>query len=662
MSISQPSHEIYYINVPEVKHLEAVYHYNFFTPNECVSDTGGVPSNILVRPGSEIDSDFIQYSMQRAPRVVSFSWTNPKLADVGNQVNEQALRNNAFKSTGKQKGSLILDNIDKVVSEDNFSTNNFTSINFHDGEIDDKVHELVSGSMMQATLEEASDPKTSPYKAAQRLIPLLPHTITPHFIFQAMTIPKAIGATFYMPAAASASASTGGGLGRASTSSRVTSEYFRRLKAVKTNTQINNKFIKDLVNRTITDPTTTHAGALVNMHQYAKQAQHATNQRFSPAVSDRDYKSFVPYVSVKHHGSAGHTEKYGAELVGYIIDKFEITKNGKTKRHDPIVIDSPHPNVTADFRVKFNSKYCYTIRTIALLTTPAINDDDGSVATVQMLVSSKPSNKVYVSTLKLDAPPPPGDVSFYWNYQINPKTGKPFGLMVTWAFPVTSERDIAQFQIFRREHTNHCFELQKQYNFGTSVVTWPLAETPDPSLVEHLKEPVGYWRDEDFNMDVNSCPGKGLIYAVGSIDEHGLISQYSAQYRVWYDLFQNKIVKELVSHMGAPMCYPNLYLDGDLFVNSIRVSGPHSQTMKLYFNPEYYYLYDDRNRYVKVLQTQQDGGSYRMQFINTDNAKSQTIDINIDDRTKISSKKLSYPMIRFGPQRVALPNFLDGRL
>jgi hypothetical protein len=648
VSISQPSHEVYYINVPEVKLLVATFQYNFFTPDECVNETGGVPANFLSRPGSEIDSDFIQYSLTRAPRLVSFSWTNPKLADVGSQVTELAQRNNSFRTTGAQNGSLILDNIDKVISEDNFATNNFASVNFHDGAIDAKIHELVSGTIVTETLENGQDPNTSPYKAAQRLIPTLPTSIAPHFVFQAMTAPAPglnSGLTFYVPPATSAGASTGGGLGRASTSSRVTSNYFDRLKAVRTNTQINTKFIHDLINRTIVEAGSPQAVDLVNMHQFSKQAQQATNQRFSPAISEQDYKTYLPYVSAKQGTAAGHVDKYAAEIVGYIIDKFAVNADGSTTAEDPIIIDSATANISADYQVKFNANYCYAIRTVAQLTIPAIDDDDGSVATIKVLVSSKPSNKVYVSTLKLDAPPPPGDVNFYWNYE----TSK---LMVTWAFPVTSERDIAQFQVFRRETTNDCYELQKQYNFDTSAVPWPTSQNPDPVLVERLSSPAAYWIDDDFSMDRNSSQQRGYIYSIVALDAHGLTSNYSAQFQVWFDRFKNKLQKVLVSHAGAPIPYPNMYFEGDLFVDTIQVSGPNATQIKLYFNPEYYYLYDDRNRYVKVLETAQSGGSYKLQFINVDNAKTQDVDITINDLTKITTKKLSYPTVRFGPKRV----------
>lgn len=638
MSISQPSKEIYVVDVPEVKELTATYYYNFFVPDESVNATGGVPSNILSRPGAEVDSSFVQFSITRAPRFVRFNWTLPKLADVGNLLSEQAQRNNAFRTTGEQDGSLILNNIDKVVNEDDFASNNYVSIHFHDGKIDEKIHQLVSGTIVQQSLQEETDTNVSPYKAAQRLIPQLPNSISPHLIYQSMIQPDMYGATFY------SDAGMRGGMSNRLISTRYLSNYFNRLKSVGVNTQINSKLIHDMVNRTIADPGASQGPDMVNMHTYTKQVQHAVNQRFSPAVSDQDFKTFVPFIKAKKHSTAAHIEKYGSEIVGYIIDKFEIMVDGSTKSHPPIVVDSPHAGVTADFQVKFNAQYCYTIRTIALLTMPAIDDDSGDVATIKVLVSSKPSNKIYVSTLKLDSPPPPADINFVWNFE----TAK---LMVTWAFPVTSERDIKQFQVFRRSDINHCFELQKAYNFDDSIVPFPSPETPDNSLVERLTSPATFWIDDEFSKDNNFSPEKSYIYTVAAIDAHGLTSNYGAQYRVWFDRFKNRLQKELVSHTGAPKPYPNLYLEGELFRNTINVAGPHSKRMKVYFNPEYYYIYDDDNRQRKVIMTKQSGGSYKLQFINVDNLKSQEVNITIDDRLTASQRTISYPNVQFGPKR-----------
>ena len=643
MTISHPSRPVYSIDVPEVAGFRATYRYNFFTPDESVNETGGVPHAFLARKGAEVDSSFIQYSVTRAPRYVVFRWAKPKLADVGNELSELARRNSSFSTTGEQHGSLILDNLHKVVTEDDFTSNGFASVHFHDARLDTKIRELVSGSYAVYNLSEPSAAHNSHYQAARSYSASLPEHINPHFVHKAMTS-HAGGATYYLPPGASAGHGTRTGASRPGSGPRHVDRFFERTRQVVTNAQINTKFMHDLVNRSIRDPASTNANDLVNMHQYSKQAQHAADQRRQLVVSESDYRSYAPYFHVKKHGASPHVQKYGAELVGFIIDKYEVTPSGALKAHHPIVIDSPHVGMSADFRVKFNAKYVYCIRSVALLTMPAVEEVTGEVATVKILISSKPSHKVYVHTLKLDAPPPPGDVDFAWNYETN-------RLMVTWAFPVTSERDVKQFQVFRRAHVDHAFELQKQYNFDDSVVKFPYHELPDPRLVEHLASPATFWVDDEFSWDVNTSRDKGLIYAVCALDAHGQTSGYSAQFRVWYDRFKNRLQKELVSHAGAPKPYPNLYLEGSLFEDTIRVSGPHSKRMRLYFNPDFYYYTDDHHRTHRVVETKQSGGGYRLQFINLDNMKASTINVTIDDQTTQTKQRPAQPHVMLGPQR-----------
>jgi len=648
MTISQPSKLVYVVEVPKVKNFTATYKYNFFTPDECINDTGGVPARALSRPASNIDAAFNQWSLTRVPREVDFTFSLPKIADIGNVVSDLSQRNNKTRTTGAQYGSLIQDNINKVVDEDYFSTNGFVAVSFHDGEIDDKVHTLVSGTLATSTLQSEHAPSTSAYRSAQRLTVMMPSTVQPHFIFRALSQPgQSYGATFHTPAAAGTlSRSAAPTASFKSPGVRVINNYFERLKKVTTHTQINTKLMQDLVNKTISDPTSTMAADVSNMHTYAKQAKQATNQRFSPAVSEQDYKTFLPFIDLKRQTTSVHHEKYSAEVVGFIIDKYEVMADGSTKKRDPIIIESPNVSTSADFKVKFHSRYCYSIRTIAQLTLPAIDENNGDVATVKVLVSSKPSNKIYVSTTVLDAPPPPGDVDFIWNYETNKLT-------VVWAYPVWSQQDIKQFQVFRRSNVNHPFQLQKLYNFDDSAVKFPDNENPDPTLVEYLSSPCQFYVDDDFDWKTQTSADKGYIYTVACIDAHGQSSPLAAQYLVWWDPFQNSLQKQHVSHLGAPKPYPNLYLDGDVFTNTIKVSGPQSKTVKLYFNPEYYYLYDDQNRLESVIATKQKGGSYKLQFINMDNGQSQDINIVIDDQLKAGGNQtIATPQVYLGPKRV----------
>lgn len=641
MVVSLPSREVYSVDVPEIKRFEAQFVYNFFVSDESTSETGGIPSAFLQRSGTEIDTGFMQYALTRAARYVTFTFSKPQLTSPG-RFAEASLRENALLDSNIQRGSLISDNIDKVVTEDDFAVGNFVAVSFNDSEIDDKVHYLVSGSFVQHTLDDQQehDLDVSHTKAAAKLHALLPQQIKPHLAYKALTLPsRGTGARFY-----------------AASGKRLTNQYFRRLKEVTTSAQINSKLFHGITGRTIQDPYAQFTTEMQSTHQLAKKAKNQVSQRSTAQVSDDDYKTYVPFVSVHAKNTAHHSDHRGPQIVGYIIDKVEHLENGQTRAHAPIIIDNPHVTTTTDFRVKYNATYTYSVRTVAQFTIPAIDDDTGDVAMLKVLVSSKPSTRVNVRTVELVAPPPPTDLSFTWDYErINPTTadhdpetgtplagtGIPGSLMVHWTFPPNSQRDIKKFQVFRRQSVDHPFELIKVYDFDDSDVRVPDKEQPDPTLVERLSSPATFYFDDDFTVDSR------YMYAVCSCDAHGLTSAYSSQFEIWFDQFKNRLNKRLVSHAGAPKPYPNMYLEADAFVDTIKVSGPNSKRMRLYFNPEFYYVYDDENRMQPVIATTQRGGSYRVQFINVDSQKSVTINVNIDDHVR-STDAISRPEVLLG--------------
>lgn len=642
MTVSQPSREIYAVDIPEVKDFSAKFSYNFFVPDESVNESGGVPDLILLRQSDNVNSAFVQYANARAPRFVIFNFTSVKLSDMGRAVSDSDVATAVFDKS--LPDNLISNNIDKIISEDDFSSNDFISIQFHDGQLNEKLYELVSGSMLQHSQMVESDPNVSAYKAAQTLSGQLPSFIKLHFLTRAMSSPLLNhGSSFLTPATDPDSSSTQfrnirnqlDASGR--NASLTVNRFFARLASVNINTQINTKLFADVVDRMIKDPQSSYGNDLHSLYQFSKQVQQSSQQRFSLAISEDDYKTVVPFVSLQVARTAGSIEKQSAEVVGYIIDKVEITSNGTINQCPSIVIESPQVSTSADFKIKYGTSYCYTMRTIVRFTLPAIDADTGDIATIQILVSSKPSNKVYVKTYEYVAPPPPTDLNFTWNYETDQ-------LLVHWTFPPNSQRDIKKFQLFRRKDINHPFELIKMYDFDDSVLKWPDNENPSPALVENLTSPASFFTDDEFVRNSR------YIYAVASIDAHGMTSNYSAQFEIWFDQFKNQVMKKLISHVGAPKPYPNLYLETDTFVDTLRVNGPNSKNLKLYFNPEYYQLFDDDNRYTKVVSTIQDGGEYKVQFINVDNQKSQLLSIKIDDQITVSTPVIT-PVAGFGPYK-----------
>jgi len=621
VSTSLPSHEIYAVDVPEVKNFDAKFKYNFFVPDEQVSEISGIPRAILRVPASEVDTGFIQFITTRTPRFTLFSWTRPSLADVGKKVSDVQMRNNVF-DTG-DNSTLIADNLKKIMSEDSFSSYDFASVSFHDGEIAEKVYKFVSGSLELHTLDNTYNSNVSTNKAASQFSNLLPQNIKPHFIFAALGNPaRSNGSRF------------------SSNGSPITKNYFSRLKHVIVNSQINSKLFHDVVNRNMSDPNSPFSADMNSLHQFSKQLNRTVKQRFSTAINENEFKTVVPFVDLKVQRTAHHAEHQAAQIVGYVIDKFEVSSDGTTIEHPPIVIDNPKSSTCVDIRVKYGKSYAYSMRTIAQFTLPAIDNDTGDIATIKVLISSKPSSKVYVTATESIAPPVPSDINFTWNYE----TDK---LLVHWTFPPNSQRDIKQFQVFRRDSTNVPFELIKAYNFDDSITPMASGERPRSDLLEFVTSPVTFYVDDDFDR----FKGSKYTYTVCSIDAHGMTSNYGAQYEVWFDMFKNRLQKKLISHSGAPKPYPNLYLEADAFVDMINFSGQHTKRMKLYFNPQYYQVEDDQGSQTKIIETNQTGGAYKVQFINLDNQKSQILNITIDNRLQEIVPEVSYPVSRLGPAR-----------
>jgi hypothetical protein len=365
----------------------------------------------------------------------------------------------------------------------------------------------------------------------------------------------------------------------------------------------------------------------------------------SSKISDNDYKTVIPYVNLKVNKAAHSSDKNTMDIVGFIIDKFEVTEKG-LRPMTPLIIESSTATMTVDFNVKYGVTYVYAIRTIAQLFVPALDVDTNELAMLQILVSSKPSTNIHVSATEDTAPPPPSDLNFTWDYEQNK-------LIVHWCFPTNSQRDIKKFQVFRRKNVSEPFQLIKMYDFDDSVIRRPNYEDPDPQLVVNLKSPMTFYVDDDFAKpgvaESGNMSNPRFIYAVACIDAHGLTSNYSAQFEVWFDVFKNQIEKKLISHSGAPKPYPNLYLECDTFVDTFRVSGPHSKRLRVFFNPEQYLLHDDHDRYMKILSTLQDGGgSYAIQLLNLDNHKDQVVKITLDDQR--NTYAMSMTPVSFAPK------------
>src|SRR5260221_3148222 len=429
MTTSQPSKEIYAIDIPEVNDFGATFTYNFFTPDESVNDTGEVSDRHLVRPTETFDASFLDYISTRSPRYVEMRFTPVKIPDVGGAVTDTDARRHAIDRHKDE--NVILNNLDKIVTEDHFSSLNFVSVNFQDAELEDKVFYMVSGTLEQHALDNEVSSNSSHVKSAHALHSVLPRSIKANFLTRALTHPKnAHGSTYSSSGSPKDKRKVSQSTQHTHVKHRLKahgrrdhvkhkSTFFERLNHVTVSMQVNGKLLHDIVNRTISDPHSPFVDDLHVLHAVSKQVQHATTNYHTPALHAAQFKTLPPHIKVKVNRAGSQTERSSAEIVGYVIDKFEVTPKGETITHHPIVLDNPRHSLFVDFNVKYGTTYIYSVRTVAKFTLPAIDDDTKDVGTIQILVSSKSSSKSYVSTVEDIATPPPAVTKMYWDYEID---------------------------------------------------------------------------------------------------------------------------------------------------------------------------------------------------------------------------------------------------
>jgi len=336
------------------------------------------------------------------------------------------------------------------------------------------------------------------------------------------------------------------------------------------------------------------------------------------------------------------------EIIGYTVDKY-FYDNGSFKKINRFYLEGADNTVVNDTAVSYGKNYVYVIKTIASLKMFLYESNTSSVKKALVYVSSRGS-ATKIQTIENVPPPEPSDIRFYFDY-------KKRSLSVTWKSPVNPQRDIKQFQVFRRASIKHPFELIAQYGFDDTIPgpggqRFKTSEVVDANNLQQMKPELRYLVknsevivnehvDLDFVVDPEFYTSSEYIYAICSVDAHGMISNYSTQYRVTFDSYKNKLVVSTVCASGCPKQYPNLKLNVDTFKDVISVSGDNSRSLSVYFTPEYLKLTDSRrNATLKVVEAKTPidrNPYYVLQMINLDNQKMQLVKINIEDSSGLTT-------------------------
>lgn len=385
-------------------------------------------------------------------------------------------------------------------------------------------------------------------------------------------------------------------------------------------------------------------------------------------------------------------------IKGYIVRRYRYGSDGGLTEEFVKYLNDSSLNSYNDSGVVYGGKYVYSINVVAELDIFADQIDS---AIPDILTINIVSRSVFtdISCYEFKPPPPPTDIKFNFDYVKR-------NVIITWDFPINPQSDIRQFQIFRRASTDQAYELIAQYGFDrstTSFETRPVlsselglrssATDPDQTsgnfqdrrfttgeivdanniptmrsefkhLVKDLDLPTYRHDDLDFIIDNEFFESTSFIYALCSVDAHGMISNYSSQYRVTFDFYKNQLVSELVCDEGSPRTYPNMNLRSDTFKDAINTTNMKVKSLDIYFSPDYYEVLDEIGTVFKVVNIQlPDKQSlsqkpfYQMQIINLDNQKTKVLRMNVEQPPPPPQDIIT--VIDNAPEEVEVLNFIE---
>ena len=616
ISTSDPSVSVDFINVPEPYSQKSVFTYNYYLKSERVNENRPYPDDVNI--------DLDQVSPSKLARYNTVTW--------------QCSPNNVTRIV--QKGTIER-NKDKIVSEDNFFDPGYLTHTFSNiSAIEQGASDLENYSRL-SNYDAESMMKMARFQF-RRIVNDADTNASQELFNNSFSLSRVYDA--YSKLADLPSNTLGLRVYNENNVLSDRDDLIRSItESITLGVKINNAVVPDVFRgATLSNPQ--------DLNTLTVSSENAlSGLSYSRSI---DGSLFVTITSAE--GNQQLEDKF--TILGYTVDKY-IYKAGTGAgsgagafiKKKTFYIDGAENTTLVDKQVLYGVTYFYVIKTVASVKLLMYDDGTGYVNQVEMYVASR-GVTTRVDTFEYVPPPYPTEIKFNYDYSSRK-------MRIDWKMPVNPQNDIKQFQIFRRKSIKHPFELIAQYGFDDSVINvgdqrYKTGEDVDANNYENMRpdlkrlvkqvsgQPVYSHVDEDFVVDSEFYESSDYIYALCSVDAHGLISNYSTQYRVIFDSYKNKIVSNVVCDSGCPKQYPNLNLKVDTFKDSINVSGDNSKKLTVYFSPEYLSLQNNKRRKFKVVEAQNQANQnsyYVLQMINLDNQKMQQLKIVIDDPDNVTS-------------------------
>lgn len=584
------SNSIYQLNVPKVTGLKAEFIYNFYERTERVSP-------------STLNTQDSRIPLDRIPRYINLTWSllSPGVEKI------------------KSQGFLEA-NASKIVSEEDNFNGNFYSHTFSDvSSIENSSKYLsTSGFVLAQSTNEAEAAGGQDLGAYGDELLKTTSIIESTRLFSKL---KSVsqGLRFYD--------SSGNAVANSSDQ-----DILREIaSSVSLSVKMNGKILPDILRNSNLAATKQDANSLKDF--------------YNSTINNTTIGAISNPVLVQNGSSLSNQDDY--KILGFEIEKFEYLSDAGLKKLQTIYVEDGSATSFIDRDVLYGKTYFYSVKTIASVSYTVSNlEDDNITSNFSNIVSyvSSPPRTADVSCFEYKPPPPPADISFVYDHASS-------CMRICWTMPPNRQQDIKQFQVLRRKSVFHPYELIAHFDFddtvkGSSDIDFETGEITDTSVYFKVNRPVYNFLDEDFYVDTETFTKTSYIYTMCAIDAHGIISNYSSQYEVSYDPYKSATLIDQISPPNSPRQYPNMYLDEDLFSDSIQISGDIATKMQVYLTPDAFSVYDEipspvntnrkyTRKYSKIVELVSPGdplpSSYVIQVINMDNQNLKQINIRVRD-------------------------------
>lgn len=620
------------IDLPEVQQLGSEFFYNYYTRDERTVEAGVM--TVIDLESADQDIEFVKQRQDNPRSVIIKLRTfgddayNIETSFADTLVDEYIAAN--------VNDDFIQNNLGNIVYEGAMTSGKYTQLSLVDNQVDQSFYNALESSLGSSGLGFLTTDIVEQPTIQSKIDALAAFLAAPFAESTGGQNPVRDIITNTQP-------ELGTRVGYAPTDMRedVSDDALRSVRFVEFNSTLNNLVIKNLVLGAVEDRGSIYQDELLGVVNQAKNIQSLYKAGARPGLlSVDDYDIMVPsidFLDADADSSLYYNES--ARPIGFLIEKYEMqaTDTGwERKVRDPIIISTFGNYNIFDPDVKYGGTYVYKARVLYLATYAVTAVDPSGLTPDEPAISISlcASNGVMtkVNCEEKVAPRPPQNLSFQFDRPNN-------NLVIYWEEPLNPQRDVVRYQLLKRSTVNESFELIAEYDFDNSTSKVVPLEIAPAEIITVTGYPLKYFVDNNFNRESRA------IYAMAAIDARGLTSCYSEQIEVNIDSFKNVVITNRISPPGAPKPYPNLYLNTDLFVDTMKSSGKKKIT--LFFDPEYRDIkrtYPDAGFLLSAdtssprsasesISTRFIGPKYILQIINLDLQDSAIFEIDINDQT-----------------------------